>query len=98
AGAAAAHFREHRPRALERRVPRERVADGQEDQPALLSLVDDLERDAGASPDAIEDHVAVARLADRARRHRADVADAVAVHDLAEALERRNRRIDRPRL
>ena len=43
--------------------------------------------------DAIEEHVAVARLADGARRHRPDVGDAVAVHDVAEPVERRERRI-----
>ena len=82
AGAAAADLgQQRRRRRLKRRVPAQRLPDRQVDQAALLGLVDDLERDAGAPADPIEEHVAVARLADRAGRHRAHAADAVAVHD-----------------
>ena len=75
-------------------MPAQRIADGEEDEPALFGFVDDLERDAGAPLDAVEEHVAVARLAHRAGRDGAHVADAVAVHDVAEALERVERGVD----
>ena len=44
--------------------------------------------------DPIEEHVAVARLADGAGGHRAHALDAVAVDDAAELLERRERGVD----
>ena len=73
------------------------VADRQIDEPALLRLVDNLERDAGAPADAIEKRVAVTGLAHGAGRHGPDLGDAVPVHDLAESLERANRRVERMR-
>ena len=53
--------------------PPSALPDGQIDEPALFRFVDDLERDAGAAADAIEEHVAVARLAHRAGRDRPDL-------------------------
>ena len=93
AGAAAADLGQQRPRAAERRVVLERVAHREVQQPALFRLVDDVELDAGAPPDAIEEHVAVPGLADGAGRHGADLADAVQVHRLAEAVERADHRV-----
>jgi hypothetical protein len=78
-------------------VPAELLPDRQKHQPALFGLVDDLESNPGAAANAIQEHVAVARLAHRARRHRADARDAVAVHDFAKAFQRSQCGIDRLR-
>ena len=64
------------------------------DQAALFGLVDDLEGDAGAPANAIEKGVAVAGLAHGAGRDGAHLLHAVAVDDLAEPFERRERGID----
>ena len=93
AGAAAADLDQQRARRLERRVPAQRIPDGQVDEPALLRLVDHFEPDAGPALDAVEEHVGIARFAHRARRHRPDVGDAVAVHDVTEPVERLEGRI-----
>ena len=78
ARAAAADLDAQRPGALQGGMAAQRVADREEDQAAFLGLVDDLEREAGAAADAIEKQLAVARFADRARRHGANALDAVA--------------------
>src|SRR6185295_8973776 len=94
AGAAAADFREQRPRAAQRWPPPERLLDGEEDEATLFGLVDDLERDADPPLDAIEQQVDVARLADRAGRRGTDARDVVAVDDFPKAVERGERRLD----
>ena len=73
ARAAAADLREQGPRPAEGGVSAELVADGQEHQAALFRFVDDVEGDAGARLDAVEEHVAVASFAHGARRDGADV-------------------------
>ena len=92
----AANLGEERAGAAKRRMLTQRVANREKDEPALLRLVDDLERDAGAGAEQIEEGVAVARFADRARRHRGDVGDAVAVGNAAEAGDRGDRGVEGP--
>ena len=94
AGAAAADLDEQGPCAAERRPPAESLLDGQEDQPALLGLVDDLEGDAGAALDPVEKQIDVARFTNRAGRHRPHAFDVIAVDDPLEALERGEGRVD----
>ena len=94
-GAAAADLGEQCPCALERRLVADGVADREEDEPALLRFVDDLERNAGAATDAIEEHLGVARFAHRAGGDGADVLDAVLVDELAEAEHGGERRVHR---
>ena len=72
-------------------------ADGQVDEPALLGLVDDLEGDAGPTLDAIEEGIAVARLADSTGGDGPDLGHPVAVHHLTEAFERADRCVERLR-
>jgi len=66
-------------------------------QPAFFRFVDDFEPDAGAPLDPIEEHVGIAGLADRARRHRPPGAHAVAIHDFAKAIQCLERRVHRLR-
>ena len=97
AGAAAADFDQQRAGAAERGVPLEPVPDRQIDQAALFGLVDDVESDAGAAPDAIEEHVAVTRFADGAGRGGPDPADAVQLHRGAEPVDRGDHGVTGPR-
>ena len=54
------------------RFDREDLLGGQEGQAVLLGLVDDLQVDARGDVDAVEEGVAVGRLAHRARGHGPD--------------------------
>ena len=63
------------------------------EEPCFLGLVDDLEFDARARVNPIQEEVAVAGLADGTRGDCAHLADTVPVHDLAKAFERRKRRV-----
>ena len=101
AGAAATDFSEQRARAAKGGVRLERVPYRQEQQPPFLRLVDDVELDPGAATDAVQEDVTVAGLADRAGRGRPDLAHAVEIHGLPEAVQGADDRVtgagsDRP--
>src|SRR5690606_35765462 len=72
----------------------ERLRHGLAHQARLLLALDDLELDAGLVVEAVDQHVAVARVAHRAGRDRAIDADAVMIEALAESHERGDRLID----
>src|SRR5678816_4853487 len=72
----------HRPERMDHRLA---------DQPRLLLALDDLELDAGLVVEPVEQHVAVARVADRAGTDCAIHRHAVMVEALAEVHERLDR-------
>ena len=94
-GAAAAHLDEQGVAGDEGLVIAQRLADGDVGQPVLLGAVDHLDVDPRAQAHAVEEGVAVDRLAHGARGHGAVAHDTVGVHDPAEALEGPERRLDR---
>jgi hypothetical protein len=98
ARASASNLREHGPPAAEGGHTLEGLPHRQEYQTALLGLVDDLERNPGASLDPIEKGIDVAGLANRAGRHRSHAAGTVTVDDVPEVIERRQRGVDGLRL
>jgi CHAD domain-containing protein len=93
-GAAPSHLDEEGVPAREGLVLLESLAHRDVGEAVLLGAVDRLDVDARAQAHAVEEGVAVDRLAHRARRHRAVADDAVGVHDPAEALQGPQGRLD----
>jgi hypothetical protein len=92
-GAPAAHFDQERVPPGKRLVPAERLTNRDVSESVFFRAFDDLELDSGAQPHLIEEAIAVGRFANRAGGDGAVLLDAVAVHDLAETLERFKRRL-----
>ena len=94
---AATDFDQQGAGAAERGVPLESVPDRQIQQAALFGLVDDVEIDPGATPDAIQEHIAVPGFAYGAGRGGPDPADAIQFHRGTEPVHRGDHGIAGPR-